>query len=79
MVTTADHDDRVVSAHSFKYGATLQEIAGDGPNPLLLRIETKAGHGAGTPTSKAIELYADLYSFAFYNMGIIPDVAKTKL
>jgi prolyl oligopeptidase len=68
-----------VPAHSFKYAATLQEKAGAGPNPLLIRVETKAGHGGGTPTSKAIELYADLYSFAFYNMGIIPDVAKTKL
>jgi prolyl oligopeptidase len=75
MVTTADHDDRVVPAHSFKFAATLQEKqAGD--NPVLIRIETDAGHGAGTPISKAIEQQADMYSFAWYNMGIIPPVAK---
>lgn len=75
MVTTADHDDRVVPAHSFKFAATLQEKqAGD--NPVLIRIETDAGHGAGTPISKAIEQQADIYSFAWYNMGIIPPVAK---
>ena len=75
MVTTADHDDRVVPAHSFKFAATLQENQ-TGPNPVLIRIETNAGHGAGTPTSKQIELAADRYSFAWYNMGVIPDVAK---
>lgn len=75
MVTTADHDDRVVPAHSFKFAATLQENQ-TGPNPVLIRIETNAGHGAGTPTSKRIEQAADLYSFAWYNMGVIPDVAK---
>lgn len=75
MVTTADHDDRVVPAHSFKFAATLQENQ-TGPNPVLIRIETNAGHGAGTPTSKQIEQAADRYSFAWYNMGIIPDVAK---
>jgi len=79
IVTTADHDDRVVPAHSFKYGATLQAKAGSGPNPILIRIETKAGHGGGTPTSKRIEQYADLYSFAYYNLGIIPEKSKTKL
>ena len=75
MVTTADHDDRVVPAHSFKFAATLQN-ANTGRNPVLIRIETDAGHGAGTPISKAIEQAADRYSFAWYNMGIIPDLAK---
>lgn len=72
MVTTADHDDRVVPAHSFKYIATLQNNY-KGKNPVLIRIETKAGHGGGKPTSKRIEEAADLYSFAFYNMGVTPD------
>jgi prolyl oligopeptidase len=75
MVTTADHDDRVVPAHSFKFAATLQEHH-VGDNPVLIRIETDAGHGAGTPISKTIEQQADLYSFAWYNMGIVPDIAK---
>lgn len=75
MVTTADHDDRVVPAHSFKFAATLQN-ANTGNNPILIRIETDAGHGAGTPISKAIEQAADRYSFAWYNMGIIPELAK---
>lgn len=71
MVTTADHDDRVVPAHSFKFAATLQAKA-KSKNPLLIRIETNAGHGAGTPTSKQIEQVADKYAFAWYNMGINP-------
>ena len=71
MVTTADHDDRVVPAHSFKYISTLQDKY-KGDNPVLIRIETKAGHGAGKPTSKIIQEYADLWSFAFYNMGVTP-------
>jgi len=71
MVTTADHDDRVFPAHSFKYAATLQELASN-KNPKLIRIETKVGHGAGTSTSKAIELATDLYSFMFFNLGITP-------
>lgn len=71
LITTADHDDRVVPAHSFKYAATLQEM-NDGINPALIRIETKVGHGAGTSTSKSIELSADIWSFMFYNMGIEP-------
>ncbi|MCL4147203.1 UNVERIFIED_CONTAM: hypothetical protein GTU68_035435 [Idotea baltica] len=68
MVTTADHDDRVVPAHSFKYAATLQEKH-TGDNPVLIRIETSAGHGAGKPTSKRIEEAADILAFMFYNMG----------
>lgn len=69
MITTADHDDRVVPAHSFKFAALLQEFQG-GYNPVLIRIETDAGHGAGTPTSKIIEQYADIYGFVLYNMGV---------
>lgn len=69
LVTTADHDDRVVPAHSFKFAATMQSMQ-KGTNPVLIRIETKAGHGAGKPTSKIIEEYADRLSFMFYNMGI---------
>lgn len=71
MVMTADHDDRVVPAHSFKYGAMLQKNAGWGPNPLLIRIEAKAGHGSGTPIYKQIEQRADMYGFAFENMGLV--------
>ena len=62
MVTTADHDDRVVPAHSFKFTATLQ-AAQAGPAPILIRIETRAGHGAGKPTDKVIEERADMYGF----------------
>ncbi|MCO6498182.1 MAG: S9 family peptidase [Chitinophagaceae bacterium] len=69
LVTTADHDDRVVPAHSFKFAATLQEDNA-GPNPVLIRIETKAGHGAGKPTGKAIEEAADIWSFTMYNLGM---------
>lgn len=69
LVTTADHDDRVVPAHSFKFAATLQEKH-QGNNPVLIRIETKAGHGAGTPVSKTIEQYADMFAFTLWNMGI---------
>ena len=69
MVTTGDHDDRVVPAHSFKFAAELQAKQ-SGNNPTLIRIETNAGHGAGTPTSKIIEQYADIYGFTLYNMGV---------
>jgi len=69
LVTTADHDDRVVPAHSFKFAATLQENqAGD--KPTLIRIETNAGHGAGKPVSKTIEEMADIFAFTLYNMGV---------
>ena len=69
LVTTGDHDDRVVPAHSFKFAAELQEKQ-SGNNPVLIRIETNAGHGAGTPVSKTIDQYADIFSFTLYNMGI---------
>ena len=69
LVITADHDDRVVPAHSFKYMATLQEKT-LGKNPALIRIETRAGHGAGKPTSKRIEETTDVYSFMIYNLGM---------
>jgi prolyl oligopeptidase len=69
LITTGDHDDRVVPAHSFKFAAQLQAKQ-TGDNPVLIRIETKAGHGAGTPVSKTIEQYADIFGFTLYNMGI---------
>ncbi|OUC12845.1 MAG: S9 family peptidase [Alkalinema sp. CACIAM 70d] len=68
MITTADHDDRVVPAHSFKFAAALQK-AHQGPNPVLIRIETKAGHGAGKPTTKQIEEATDKWSFLLANLG----------
>lgn len=71
LVTTADHDDRVVPGHSFKFAATLQERTAN-QNPALIRIETKAGHGGGKPIAKIIEETADEYSFMFYNMGVTP-------
>ena len=66
LVMTADHDDRVVPAHSFKFAAEMQH-AQAGKAPVLIRIETKAGHGAGKPTSKRIEEAADMYAFLFFN------------
>jgi len=66
MITTADHDDRVVPAHSFKFAAQLQK-SHKGDNPVIIRIDTNAGHGAGKPTSKVIEEQADIWSFFFYN------------
>ena len=69
LITTADHDDRVVPAHSFKFAARLQACqAGD--KPVLIRIDTKAGHGGGKPLAKRIEESADIYAFIFYNMGM---------
>jgi prolyl oligopeptidase len=69
LVHTADHDDRVVPAHSFKFISALQE-AHKGDNPVMIRIETKAGHGAGKPTSKKIEEAADLWAFVVDNLGM---------
>jgi prolyl oligopeptidase len=71
LITTADHDDRVVPAHSFKYAATLQELA-SAETPILIRIETKSGHGASSLT-KALETTADIYSFMLFNMGVTPN------
>lgn len=71
LITTADHDDRVVPAHSFKYAAALQ-AANTGDAPKLIRIDTKAGHGSGKPITKIIDEYTDMYSFIFYNLGITP-------
>ena len=76
LITTADHDDRVVPAHSFKFAARLQK-AQKGKRPILIRIETKAGHGAGKPTSKIIEEQADKWAFMFFNMkyaDLYPDI-----
>jgi len=69
LITTGDHDDRVVPAHSYKFAAELQKKHA-GEDPVMIRIETNAGHGAGTPVSKTIEQYADIFGFTFYNMGI---------
>jgi prolyl oligopeptidase len=74
LVTTADHDDRVVPAHSFKFAATLQESQA-GTNPVLIRIDTKSGHGSSNLT-KALDAAADQYAFTWYNMGIIPPMVK---
>lgn len=71
MVTTSDHDDRVVPAHSFKYAARLQELY-KGNNPVLIRVEVNAGHGAGRPTKMVIDAITDKWSFMFYNMGVTP-------
>ncbi|MDZ7292090.1 MAG: prolyl oligopeptidase family serine peptidase [candidate division KSB1 bacterium] len=70
LITTADHDDRVVPAHSFKYAATIQEKQ-RGENPVLIRIETRSGHGASS-TTKRLEETADIYAFMFYNLGVTP-------
>jgi len=69
LVTTADHDDRVVPAHSFKFAATLQACH-KGDRPVLIRIDTKAGHGGGKPIAKVLEEQADIYSFIMYNLGM---------
>lgn len=77
MVTTADHDDRVVPAHSFKFAATLQENQA-GPNPVLIRIDVNSAHGSSNIT-KSIDLIADYYSFAWYNMGVVPPMVKKRM
>jgi prolyl oligopeptidase len=77
LVTTADHDDRVVPAHSFKFAATLQRDH-TGTNPVLIRIDVKSGHGSSN-LSKAIELQSDQYAFAWYNMGVLPPLAKKEM
>ncbi|MGB1210145.1 prolyl oligopeptidase [Lacinutrix venerupis] len=77
LITTGDHDDRVVPAHSFKFAAELQAKQ-SGDNPTLIRIETDAGHGAGTPVSKTIEQAADVFGFTLYNMGYNVLPSKTK-
>jgi prolyl oligopeptidase len=69
LVTTADHDDRVVPAHSFKFAATLQQCQG-GTAPVLIRIDSKAGHGGGKPLAKQLEESADIYGFIMYNLGM---------
>ena len=68
LITTGDHDDRVVPAHSFKFAAELHE-KDSGVNPILIRIETNAGHGSGTPITKTIDQYADIFGFTLHNMG----------
>ena len=80
MVTTSDHDDRVVPAHSFKFAAELQEKQ-TGNNPTLIRIEVNAGHGAGKPISKVIEETADIFGFTLFNMGFdqLPNPPKSKI
>ena len=75
LITTADHDDRVVPAHSFKYAATLQAKASRA-NPALIRIDTQSGHGASN-TSKALDTAADIYSFLMYNLGVEPRFTVT--
>jgi prolyl oligopeptidase len=80
LITTGDHDDRVVPAHSFKFAAELQDKH-QGDSPVLIRIETNAGHGAGTPVSKRIEQYADILGFTLFNMGyeVLPEKVKNKM
>ncbi len=74
LVTTADHDDRVVPAHSFKFAATLQEDH-KGTSPVLIRIDTKSGHGSSN-LSKSLDVTADQYAFTWYTMGVLPPLAK---
>jgi prolyl oligopeptidase len=80
LITTGDHDDRVVPAHSFKFAAELQSKQ-TGTYPTLIRIETDAGHGAGTPVSKTIEQTADIFAFTLYNMGfeVLPNETNNKI
>ena len=69
LITTADHDDRVFPAHSFKFAAAMQAAQG-GPNPILIRVETRAGHGGGMPLTKKVELIVDQFSFLRLTLGI---------
>ncbi len=80
LITTGDHDDRVVPAHSFKFAAELQEKQA-GESPILIRIETNAGHGAGTPVAKTIEQYVDIFGFTLFNMGFkeLPNPPKPNI
>ena len=80
LITTGDHDDRVVPAHSFKFAAELQE-KDSGLNPILIRVETNAGHGAGTPVTKTIDQYADIFGFTLYNMGfrVLPEKTTDRI
>ena len=77
LITTGDHDDRVVPAHSFKFAAELQS-KDSGINPVLIRVEKNAGHGSGTPINKTIDQYADIFGFTLYNMGYLVLPEKTK-
>jgi len=77
LITTADTDDRVVPGHSFKFAAALQAAQG-GDAPILIRIETRAGHGGGKPTRKAIEETADVYSFLVENLYDEPPILETE-
>ena len=77
MVTTADHDDRVWPGHSFKFAATLQ-AAQSGSAPVLIRIETKAGHGAGKPTAKVIEEIADRWAFLVKTLDLRSQISDPK-
>jgi len=70
LVITADHDDRVVPAHSFKYISMLQDQCPNNKNPLLIKIEKKSGHGSGKSTDKVINTEAEIWAFMFYNMGL---------
>jgi len=72
LITTADHDDRVAPAHAEKFAATMQAKDG-GDNPILIRVETRAGHGGGKPVSKQIEELSDMYSFVFKTLGVKPE------
>ncbi|WP_440879640.1 prolyl oligopeptidase family serine peptidase [Tenacibaculum sp. C7A-26P2] len=80
LITTGDHDDRVVPAHSFKFAAELQDKQ-KGNNPVLIRVEVNAGHGAGTPVAKTIEQYADIFGFTLFNMGFenLPNISNSKI
>ena len=80
LITTGEHDDRVVPSHSFKFAAELQDNQ-QGKNPVMIRIETNAGHGAGTPVDKSINQYADIFGFTLYNMGyrVLPGKITDKI